>query len=651
MGAILGENIILYKIDTSTIPATETPFACSTSCSFSSTTDMVELASPTNAYFKVPTIDLSNWNVTCDGLTSLSGYGVDDIANEQKNRTLFLIRFAIDNEGVFKYISGYCFISSYSISGGINSVSPYSVSFTGTGIYYTDATPTTTTSTTSTTTSTTSTSTTSTTTTSTSTTSTSTTTSTTTSTSTTTTRAPVWYSLFNCGTGATTTSTSYPDGSFSLDERVTSTGQTFRIDLINYTDPGGAHLSIVTTGLTGCPATTTTTTTSTTLALVDFSLSYTCSGGTAYLTSDTYTGGAGTYEYTDNVYATQSAALSATAWTAGTSKIYYNQDDTIHWVAVRDAANPTNRRAHSVTPSCATTTTTSTTTRQAVWYNLYNCGTGAITTSTNYLYGDFAVDERVTSTGQTFRITSQVTTDPGGAHLSILTTGLTGCPTTTTTTTTTTLAPLSFSISYTCSGTNAVVTINSFAGGSGGYSYGNTLFNYSSDAYANTAWTSGTSNTYGAQSFAVSGQLWAVIKDSNGNKLALSVTPTCTTTTTTTTTTTIGTPDAQFYLTLDPGNSGSLAIYKNGSLNTTLTFDGASTAITMNPSDTFYCIITQTARANSTQRGQIISNDNGTPYDTVNTSAGALPKSRTSATQTVVTAHLYQVYGYCGDLR
>jgi hypothetical protein len=235
--------------------------------------------------------------------------------------------------------------------------------------------------------------------------------------------------------------------------------------------------------------------------------------------------------------------------------------------------------------------------------------------------------------------------------LSIVTTGLTGCPATTTTTTTTTLAPLSFNISFTCSGTDAVVTINTFAGGSGGYSYGNALFNYATDAYLTTNYTSGTSNTYGAQSFAVSGQLWAVIKDSNGNKLALSVTPNCTTTTTTTTTTTIGTPDAQFYLTLDPSNTGTLAIYKNGSLNTTLNFDGASVVITMNPGDTFYCIITQTARDNSTQRGQIISNDNGSTYDDVNTTAGALPKSRTSATQTVVTAHLYQVYGYCGDLR
>ena len=141
--------------------------------------------------------------------------------------------------------------------------------------------------------------------------------------------------------------------------------------------------------------------------------------------------------------------------------------------------------------------------------------------------------------------------------------------------------------------------------------------------------------------------------DSNGftSVQNIPVVVSCTTTTTTTTTTTIGTPDAQFYLTLDPSNSGSLEIYRNGSLNTTLNFDGASVAITMNPGDTFYCIITQTARANSTQRGQIFSNDNGSNYDYVQTTAGGLPKSRTSATQTVTVGHLYQVYGYCGDLR
>jgi hypothetical protein len=465
--------------------------------------------------------------------------------------------------------------------------------------------------------------------------------------------------LFNCATGVTTTSTNYPNGSFALNERVTSTGQTYRIDLINYSDPGGAHLSIVTTGLTGCPATTTTSTTTTIPPLVVTNGAVTCSGVTGSWRSS-FTGGTGNYSfiaYANSQAAAAVAIVSGPRTALGSGATFYDWSGIANgtwYVAVMDSMGVYSVQNTAVVVSCtttSTTTTTTTTTRQAAWYNLFNCGTGASATSTNYLYGDFAVDERVTSIGQTFRITSQVTIDPGGAHLSIVTTGLTGCPTTTTTTTTTTLAPLSFNISFTCSGTDAVVTINTFAGGSGGYSYGNALFNYATDAYLTTNYTSGTSNTYGAQSFAVSGQLWAVIKDSNGNKLALSVTPNCTTTTTTTTTTTIGTPDAQFYLTLDPSNTGTLAIYKNGSLNTTLNFDGASVAITMNPGDTFYCIITQTARDNSTQRGQIISNDNGSTYDDVNTTAGALPKSRTSATQTVVTAHLYQVYGYCGDLR
>ena len=46
----------------------------------------------------------------------------------------------------------------------------------------------------------------------------------------------------------------------------------------------------------------------------------------------------------------------------------------------------------------------------------------------------------------------------------------------------------------------------------------------------------------------------------------------------------------------------------------------------------------------------ISSLDNGSEYDYVQTTAGGLPKSRTSATQTVATGHLYQVYGTCGDV-
>jgi len=122
-----------------------------------------------------------------------------------------------------------------------------------------------------------------------------------------------------------------------------------------------------------------------------------------------------------------------------------------------------------------------------------------------------------------------------------------------------------------------------------------------------------------------------------------------TTTSTTSTTTTIATPAAEFYLFLDTNNEGSLAIYKNGSLMDTLTFDMASTAISMAPSDTFYTIITHSARDTTTQRGEITSVDDSTPYEVVQTTAGALPKTRTSGTTTVVAGHLYQIYGHCGD--
>ena len=107
------------------------------------------------------------------------------------------------------------------------------------------------------------------------------------------------------------------------------------------------------------------------------------------------------------------------------------------------------------------------------------------------------------------------------------TTTTTHPPTTTTTAapTTTTLPPITYNISYTCSNGLAIVTIDTFAGGSGGYSYGNTLFNYATDALTNTNWIVGTSKTYSAQSFAVSGDLWAIVKDSVGNLMPKKVTP------------------------------------------------------------------------------------------------------------------------------
>jgi hypothetical protein len=766
-----GNNVILYKVDTSTFPATEVPFACSTNCSFSSDTELIEISSSTNAWFKESRANLSKWTMSCDGIITLDNFSYDEMLQYQRDRLYLLVRFEIDN-GVDgkRYISGYCFIGNISISGNYKEIGTYNVNLIGTGQYYTEKTPTTTTSTTSTTTTTTSTTSTSTTTT---------TTSTTTTTTTTTTRAPVWYYLYNCSSGATETSQQYPYGTFAVDDRVvfgtslyftissetttdpsgtqynvTATGLTgcptttttsttttipppsvtatagcvglagtgkvtadtfaggtppymylgfgtseanafldlhnpatrtvlggatshvfggslangdywvtiqdsvgaealsnkatvvcnatttttttthapvwynllncasglaatsqqyaygtfavnervvfgtslyFTIVSDTTTDPGGVQYNVSTTGLTGCPATTTTAAPTTTIPPVSFNISYTCSSTTsAIVTIDTFAGGSGTgYSYGNTLFNYETDAYANTNWTAGTSKTYatsaYSTSGDL-WAIVKDSVGA--KLAKKVTPNCTGfTTTTTTTTTPPQWYLLYNCNTGTTYTSQQYLKGDFALNDRVTSTGQTYRIDLLYDSDPAGAHLAIASTGLTGCPATTTTSTTTTIIPITYNMSYTCSGTDAVVTIDTFAGGSGtGYSYGNTLFNYSSDAFANTNFTSGTSKVYAAQSFAVSGSLFAVVKDSVGQKVVKSVTPTCTTTTTTTSTTTTHAPyivslqvrgstgsPTSAYSTYYKIDSGSWTLKLTTTLGTSYTSEGSIT--------------------------------------------------------------------------
>jgi hypothetical protein len=274
----------------------------------------------------------------------------------------------------------------------------------------------------------------------------------------------------------------------------------------------------------------------------------------------------------------------------------------------------------TATPTTTTTAApTTTTTIQQVWYQLTNCVGGGTVYSTNYNIGYAAVSDRVFGTvlgvPSTLIVAVVLTSNPGGTQIGIVNSGFTACPTTTTTIPpTTTLAPLTYNISYTCSGANAIVTINTFGGGSGGYSFGTTLFNYESDAYLNSSWTVGTSNTYAAQSFATSGLLWAVIKDSVGNLLAKSVVPNCTTSTTTTTTQALA-----YYRLFDcvAGTSTTWSIgYAQG------TYNSGDRVIT---SDSRTCVVDDIQ----------LSNPGGTLYTLTATGLFGCPTTTTTSTTTL----------------
>jgi hypothetical protein len=459
-----GNNVILYKVDTSTFPATESPFACSTSCSFYSETELTEISSASNAYFKEPKVDLSKWTMSCNGIITLDNFSYDEMLQYQKDRLYLLVRFEIDNgiDGK-RYISGYCFIGSISINGNYKEIGTYNVNLVGTGKYYTEKTPTTTTSTTSTstsTTSTTSTSTTSTTSTTTTTTAAPTTTTTTSTTTTTTTLPLVYYRLLNCATQTSTTYTiPYVLGTFNINDRVIrdSDSATCVIDAITYSTPSGTLYSVTATAGTGCPATTTTTTTAaptttttTTLPLVFYRL-FDCSTGTSLTYTTQYV--LGTFNLNDRVITVIGSR------TCVIDQIEYSPPAGPFYDVTPTAG--TGCPATTTTTTTAAPTTTTTTTLPLVYYRLYNCQTGtSLTWTIPYVLGTFNINDRViTDIGSIVSVIDAISySTPSGTLLSVTATAGTGCPATTTTTTTTTSTTTSTTTTTTASPYNLLFT-------------------------------------------------------------------------------------------------------------------------------------------------------------------------------------------------
>lgn len=85
------------------------------------------------------------------------------------------------------------------------------------------------------------------------TTTTTTTTSSSTTTTTTTTAISVWYEITNCNDSSVEYSEEYLFGTFSINDRVTSPGNTWVVTGYITVDPGGTLYAITATGFTNCP--------------------------------------------------------------------------------------------------------------------------------------------------------------------------------------------------------------------------------------------------------------------------------------------------------------------------------------------------------------------------------------------------------------
>jgi predicted secreted protein len=126
---------------TTTIPL-GTPMGASTSCTFESSTEQVEVTSQTSAWFREFKNDVTSWSVNCDGFVALSGYSYLALMQKQLDRASIDVKFSIDNDNAdgsdtygYSVISGTTNITSLSLSAPVEGASTYSLSLQGTGAY------------------------------------------------------------------------------------------------------------------------------------------------------------------------------------------------------------------------------------------------------------------------------------------------------------------------------------------------------------------------------------------------------------------------------------------------------------------------------------------------------------------------------------
>jgi TP901-1 family phage major tail protein len=128
---VQGKNIILYKV----VSSVNTAFACSTNCTFNVQVDQKDVTSQNSAWFREYKIDISSWNLTCEGIVTLNGYSYADMLSDQLNRRTISVKFSIDNGTSVVILSGSAIITSLQIAAPYKEIATYSIQLAGVGAY------------------------------------------------------------------------------------------------------------------------------------------------------------------------------------------------------------------------------------------------------------------------------------------------------------------------------------------------------------------------------------------------------------------------------------------------------------------------------------------------------------------------------------
>jgi predicted secreted protein len=131
MAITLGNNMVLYN--TSVNPGTV--YGASTTCSFSTSSSLIEVTTAATGNFKEFLPSNTDFEITCDGFVTRDNYDYKDLLDAQIARSKLNVKFQIVNVDGTVTVNADVYVSSLSLNAPAEGAGTYSVTLKGTGAF------------------------------------------------------------------------------------------------------------------------------------------------------------------------------------------------------------------------------------------------------------------------------------------------------------------------------------------------------------------------------------------------------------------------------------------------------------------------------------------------------------------------------------
>lgn len=131
MAITQGSNMVLYysTVNPSTV------FGASTTCSFSTSSSLIEVTTAASGNFKEYLPTNIDFEITADGFVTRDNYDYKDLLDAQIARTRLTVKFQIVNPDGTVTISAEVYVISVDLNAPAEGAGTYSVTLKGSGAY------------------------------------------------------------------------------------------------------------------------------------------------------------------------------------------------------------------------------------------------------------------------------------------------------------------------------------------------------------------------------------------------------------------------------------------------------------------------------------------------------------------------------------